>query len=61
MRSVLFPNKGIAYYRPIVRLLVIQLERKPKGSIVVKCVKIFKTEKALEIQPVRPTEVCDKL
>ena len=26
---------------------------------MVKWVKISKTEKALEIQPVRPTEVCD--
>ena len=31
----------------------------PTGSIVLKLVKIFKTEKkTIEIQPVRPTEVC---
>ena len=31
------------------------------GSIVVKSVKIFKSEKVLEIQPVRLTEVCGKI
>ena len=29
--------------------------------MVVKCVKIFKTEKTIEIQVVRLTEVCGKL
>ena len=28
---------------------------------MVKLVKIFKTEKTIEIQPVRPTEVCGKV
>ena len=32
----------------------------PTGSIVVKRVKIFKTEKTIEIQLVRLTEVCGK-
>ena len=29
--------------------------------IVVKCVKIFKTENIIEIQSVKPTEVCGKV
>ena len=33
----------------------------PTHSIVVKRVKIFKTEKNAEIQLVRPTEVCGKI
>ena len=33
----------------------------PTRSIVVKWVKIFKTEKTIEIQLVRPTEVCGKV
>ena len=34
---------------------------KPKGSIVVKIFKISKLKKNIEIQPVRPTEVCGKV
>ena len=30
-------------------------------SIVVICVQIFQTEKTIEIQPVRPTEVCGEV
>ena len=34
---------------------------KAKRSIVAKCVKILKTEKALVIQSDGPTEVCGKV
>ena len=38
------------------------LNSDPKRSIVVKWIKIFKTEKkTIEIQSVRPTEVCGKV
>ena len=33
----------------------------PTGSIVLEWVKIFKTEKTIEMQLVRPTEVCGKV
>ena len=33
----------------------------PTGSIVVKWVQIFKTEKTMEIQLIRPTVVCGKV
>ena len=36
-------------------------QRKPKGSKVVKQVKIFKTEKTLEIQQARLTGACGKV
>ena len=36
-------------------------EREPKGSKMVKWIKIFKTEKALEIQQARLTEVYRKI
>ena len=42
---------------PSVRALISD----PTGSIVVKWVKIFKTETTIEIQPVRLTDVCGKV
>ena len=36
-------------------------KREPKGSKVVKWVKIFRTEKRTEIHLVRLTEACDKV
>ena len=36
-------------------------QREPTGSIVVKCDKIFKTEKTIEIQSFGPTEVCGEV
>ena len=37
------------------------IKREPKGSKVVKWVKIFKTEIALEIHQARLTEACCKV
>ena len=37
------------------------IKSEPTRSIVVNWVKIFKTEKTIEIQIVRPTEVCGKV